>query len=263
MILLKIGGGASINLKGICADLADVGEDVIIVHGANAMRDELLTRLGMEKQVITSLSGHTSVFTDEALLDVQIMAYAGLMNKRIVELCQQNGLNAVGLSGLDGRVIEGRRNQGIKVKEGSRIRIVRDRSGKPVGINTGLLKLLLANHYTPVLTIPIIDEQKFGINSENDDIVALLQKSMDIPTVIQLIVAPGILRDPEDPKSLIATMTRSELQELERKFSGRIKRKLYALGKLLEGGETTVIVSDGRLDAPVKHALAGGGTVIR
>ena len=236
---------------------------MIIVHGANALRDGLLTRLGVKKQVITSLSGQSSVFTDDALLEVQIMAYAGLMNKRIVELCQQNGINAIGLTGLDGRVIEGRRNQGIKVKEGRKIRIIRDRSGKPVQINTGLLKLLLENHYTPVLTVPIIDEQKFGINSENDDIVALLQKSMDITTVIQLIEAPGILRDPADPQSLITGMNPSELQELEQKFSGRIKRKLYALGKLLEGRKTTVIISDGRLESPVRHALTGGGTVLR
>ena len=95
MILLKIGGGAAVNLKGIIADLSEVKEKAVIVHGANALRDELAKKTGYSKRVLTSVSGYSSVFSDEEALDLMMMAYAGLKNKRIVELCQQHGIKTV------------------------------------------------------------------------------------------------------------------------------------------------------------------------
>ena len=153
MIIVKIGGGASINLKNIVADLAELEEQFVIVHGANALRDQLAKDLDKPKKVVTSVSGYASVFSDETALDIMMMAYAGLRNKRLVELCQQHGINAVGLSGLDGKMIQGQRNNGIRIKEGDKLKIVRDFSGKPRSINMHLLKLLLDNSYIPVLSV--------------------------------------------------------------------------------------------------------------
>jgi acetylglutamate/LysW-gamma-L-alpha-aminoadipate kinase len=164
MILLKIGGGQAINLRGIIADLATLNEPTIIVHGANALRDQLLSDLGIQKKIITSVSGYASVYTDQPALDILIMAYAGLRNKRIVELCHQFGINAIGLSGIDGKVIRGRRNTGIRTYEQGKLKIVRDFSGKPHSLNKDLLDLLLTHGYTPVLSIPLIDENNFAIN---------------------------------------------------------------------------------------------------
>ncbi len=135
MVIVKIGGGDSLNLPGIIADLAELDEPVVMIHGANALRDRIAERMGHEKRVLTSVSGYSSVFSDQDALDVILMAYSGLRNKRIVELCQQHGINAVGLTGLDGRVIQGRRNKGIRVREGGRNLIKRDLSGKPREIN--------------------------------------------------------------------------------------------------------------------------------
>jgi len=112
-----MGGGENINIEGILADLATLDKPFIIVHGANALRDSVAKQLGMEKQVLTSVSGYSSVFSDENAIDAILMSYAGLRNKRIVESCQKLGLNAVGLSGIDGRMIQGKRNKGIRVKE--------------------------------------------------------------------------------------------------------------------------------------------------
>ena len=120
-----------------------------------------------------------------------MMAYAGIRNKRIVELCQQNGINAVGLSGIDGKMIQGKRNKGIRIKEKGKLKIVRDFSGKPNQINMELMELLLKNNYVPVLCVPIIDENGFAINSENDDIVNILQKEVHANKIIQLIEATG------------------------------------------------------------------------
>ena len=135
MIIVKIGGGSRINVKGIVVDLATLDEGFIIVHGANALRDKLAEDLGQPKQVLTSVKGYTSVYSDEKLIDVMMMAYAGLRNKRIVELCQQNGINAVGLTGLDGKTVLGRRNKGIRVYQNQKQKIIRDFSGKPQSIN--------------------------------------------------------------------------------------------------------------------------------
>ncbi len=182
----------------------DLEQPFIIVHGANVLRDQLAERLGMEKTVLTSVSGYSSVFSDQAALDVIMMSYSGLRNKQIVELCQRNGINAVGLTGLDGRLVQGERNKGIRVRENGKTLIKRDLSGKPRQINTALLTLLLDNGYCPVLTIPIVDENGFAINSENDDIVAQLAQALDIDSVVQLIEAPGFLDDPTDESSLVA-----------------------------------------------------------
>ena len=262
MFIIKIGGGKEINIKGVISDLATLNEKIIIVHGANALRDELAQKLNYEKKIITSLSGYDSVFSDEKMIDLAMMAYAGLKNKRIVELCQQKGINAVGLSGLDGKLIQGKRNSGIKVREGGKTLLLRDFSGKPKAINKQLLNLLLVNGYTPVLSIPLIDENNFAINSENDDIVAHLQMEMKAEKIISLIEAPGFLLDKNDPSSLVLKISKIELETMEQKVEGRMKRKILAIRKLFDGGNTTVIISDGRTESPILDALNGKGTTI-
>lgn len=263
MLIVKIGGGESLNLPGIIQDLSELDEDMIIVHGANVLRDEVARKMGFEKQVLTSASGYASVFSDQNALDAILMAYSGLRNKRIVELCQQKGINAVGLTGIDGRLIQGQRNKGIRVREQGKNLIKRDFSGKPKTINTELLKLLLEDDYTPVLTIPIIDEHGIAINSENDDIVCVLQRALSADSVIQLIEAPGFMDDINDESTLHQRLTRAEITAREEQVEGRIKRKMHALNKLVQGDIQKVIICDGRVEHPIKDALAGAGTWIQ
>ncbi len=262
MIILKIGGGGGINVRGIIEDLAHVTEPFVIVHGANALRDRLAEDLGRPRQVLTSVKGYTSVYSDESLIDVMMMAYAGLRNKRIVELCHQHGINAVGLSGLDGKMVLGRRNRGIRIYAKGKQKIVRDFSGKPQGANAGLLNLLLDNGYIPVLTVPIIDEHNCAINTENDDVVRVLQAIIRAETVIHLIEAPGFLQDPADETTLINYIAAAELDAREEAAQGRMKRKILAIRKLVEQNAARVIIADGRTAHPVTHALGGKGTVI-
>lgn len=264
MIILKIGGGENINLEGIASDVAGLSnEKFIIVHGANSYRDKLAKRLNYEKKVITSVSGYSSVFTDDYALEIQMMAYAGVMNKKIVSLLQQKGINAVGLSGIDGRIIQGKRNNGIRIRENNKLRIVRDHSGKPQSINSNLLNLLLNNDFMPVLTVPIIDENGKPVNSENDDIVSVIQNSVKAKKIIQLIEAPGLLENKDDDSTLIKSLTQTELRQREEQVEGRMKRKLLALNKLFEQGAAEVIIADGRVEHPVKNALENNGTVIK
>jgi acetylglutamate/LysW-gamma-L-alpha-aminoadipate kinase len=263
MILVKIGGGESINLEAVIADLGTIDMPLMIVHGANVLRDQLAEKLGIEKTILTSVSGYSSVFSDQDAIDVIMMSYAGLRNKRIVELCQRSNINAVGLTGLDGRIVQGERNKGIRVRENGKTLIKRDFSGKPRSINTSLLRLLIDNNYCPVMTIPIVDEKGFAINSENDDIVAKIANDLEIDTVIQLIEAPGYLDNPDDENSLVERMSLDELSAREARVEGRIKRKLLALTRLCAGGKTRVIISDGRGEHPVANALDGKGTHIQ
>lgn len=261
-ILIKVGGGSAINLDGLAADLAAYAGPAVLVHGANALRDRLAGQLGIEKRILTSVSGYSSVYSDDQAIDLLMLAYAGLANKRLVEACQRRGRNAIGLSGLDGALVRGRRNPGIRTTDGARTVMVRDRSGKPQSINTALLGALLDQGLTPVITVPLIDETGTAINAENDDVVAVLAAALRPPVVIQLIEAPGILADSADPASRIPHLDGPGLQALEASAGGRFKRKLLALRRTLEAGAARIVIGDGRTEHPLADCLAGTGTVV-
>ncbi len=262
MIIIKIGGGQEINIKGIAQDLLEIKENFIIVHGANYFRDQLAEKLNTPKKVLTSVSGYSSIFSDSSAIDLLMMAYSGYKNKRIVEVFQRQGLNAVGLSGIDGKLIQGKRNQGIRVRENDKVKIIHDFSGKPTSVNKELLEMLLEKNYIPILTAPIIDEEGYAINSENDDIVSLIANEMGSEKIIQLIEAPGIMLNLDDAEP-IKTLSLSELEKLENKNSGRMKRKILSIKKLLQSSNIQIIISDGRIENPIKTALSGGGTLIK
>ncbi|MGE5304314.1 MAG: [LysW]-aminoadipate kinase [Alphaproteobacteria bacterium] len=263
MIIVKIGGGKAINLDGIVRDLAGVNDSFIIVHGANAIRDAIAAKMGYPTKTVTSVSGYASVLSDENAIDAIMMGYAGIQNKRLVELCQRHGVNAVGLSGLDGKLVQGARNKGIRVRQNEKTILMRDFSGKPKSINRQLITLLLGHGYVPVICIPIIDENNFAINSENDDIVGVLQETLQAETVIQLIEAPGFMDNIKDDTSLVKQISKAELEAREAQVEGRMKRKMLALRKLMESGAGKVIISDGRVEHPIEDALSGKGTVIQ
>jgi [amino group carrier protein]-L-2-aminoadipate 6-kinase len=262
VLLVKIGGGAAINLGGIAADLAAVPGPVVVVHGANALRDRLAARLGHQTRVITSVSGFDSVYSDDEAIDLLMLAYAGLANKRTVEHLQRHGRNAIGLTGLDGQLVRATRNKGIRVREGGKTLLVRDRSGKPAAVNGALLHWLLGEGYTPVITVPLVDETGAAVNAENDDVVVALQAVVRARRVVQLIEAPGLLADPADPTSALARLSAGELERREAEATGRFKRKLHALAKLSGHGSPMVIIADGRVAHPVADALAGKGTIV-
>ena len=114
-----------------------------------------------------------------------------------------------------------------------------------------------------MLTIPITDERGFAINSENDDVVNVLQAALGAERIVQLIEAPGFLEDPGDPTSVVPTMSRAELERREAQVEGRMKRKMLALRRLFEAGAPEVVIGDGRVERPLRTALDGAGTVIR
>ena len=262
LVIVKIGGGAGINTDGIVRGLAKESRPVIVVLGANAVRDRIADKMGTPVVTIKSVSGYESVLSDQDAIDAIMMGYAGLARNRFVETCQQYGINAVGLSGLDGRTIQGERNRGIRTKENGRTLIKRDLSGKPKAINGKLIRMLMKNNYLPVLSIPIIDRDSVAINADNDNIIAVLHQEFCATHIYQFIEAPGLLAKLDDPMSLIEKLPAVNLKQQEATVKGRMRRKLLAFRKLLELGSTQIVIADGRGDSPYMDALEGKGTTI-
>lgn len=263
MIILKIGGGENINLEGIIIGIAKSDEQFIIVHGANILRDALAEERGTPVQKVTSIKGYESVLTDEIAMDNMMMAYAGLRNKRIVEKCHQFGVNAIGLSGIDGALIRGKRNRGIRVEENGKKKILRDFSGKAVKGNQELFSLLLNAGYTPVICPPVLDEKNVAINTQNDGIIAALSKQFQPDTIIDLFAERGLLAEKNDPNSLISKIEKEKLGEYLETVSGGMKRKIHGMNEALESGVHRIIFGDGRVEDPLAYALAGNGTIIQ
>src|SRR5512136_2420115 len=112
VIVIKLGGAAGVDAEAVLADVAALaaeGQPVILVHGTSAAADALAQRAGVPVRHITSPSGHISRYTDPDTLELYVAAAAGQVNKRLVASLQQLGCNALGLSGVDGRLLVARR----------------------------------------------------------------------------------------------------------------------------------------------------------
>src|SRR3989338_7626936 len=148
MYILKVGGGKNINWDYIAEDLKSMKKEVIIVHGANAWMKEISQKLGVSEKIITSPSGHVSRYTDEKTMEILLMTYSGLMNKKIVASLQKYGINAIGLTGADGKLWQAKKKEIILSEEIGKVKTIRDSlTGNVVSVNTGLIKLLVNNGY--------------------------------------------------------------------------------------------------------------------
>lgn len=266
MIVVKVGGGKGIPLDTVCQDvseLVEAGQRLLLVHGGSHETNVLSAALGKPPRFVTSISGVESRYTDRDTLEIFSMAYVGKMNKLFVERLQQLGVNAVGLCGADGRSMEGERKAAIKVIEHGKRRVLRnDFTGRVERINTGLLALLLEHGYTPVLCPPAISYEGELINVDGDRAAAMLAAACKAERLVILSNVPGLLRDLDDPDSLIAHIDKNALASYMDVAAGRMKKKVMGAGEALQQGVGTVILGDARLDRPIQHALQGHGTVI-
>jgi len=264
--IIKLGGGENINREAFVRDLKNLDGLYLVIHGANFARGEIGKKMGYEVKTITSPQGYTSVRTEKEGMDIFMMAYAGLMNKRLVEMAQMNGINAIGLTGIDGGLIKGRRKKAIKAKsDDGRIKIIRDdMSGKSTQVNVDLLESLLDQGYVPFICPPILSEEGEALNTENNNIAAtMIHQIPGVNTIIDLFEAPGLLKDVNKPKSLIRNLDKNKLEEAERRFTaGRMGRKMLAVREAFTHGVKRVIFADGRVDMPLTRALRGEGTII-
>ncbi len=151
MIVVKVGGGKDLHVDAIADDIAALtaaGTPLILVHGGAETTNEVAEALGHPPEFVTSESGFVSRRTDRRTLEIFEMVYCGQLNKMWVEALQRRGVNAVGLSGLDGRVFEGKRRTAARQPTANAwccATTGRARSS----VNTGLLRLLLNGGYFP------------------------------------------------------------------------------------------------------------------
>lgn len=266
MLLLKIGGGTSINFDFIAKNVASLikkGEQIVIVHGGNVTRDEIGQQLGVPTKTIISPSGISSVYTDEKAIDVFLMAYPGLVNKKLVVALQRHGVNALGLSGVDGKLWQAKRKKAVYSVEDNKTKLIKNNlTGKVTNINSDLIKLLLKQSYVPVICPPALSEENEIINTDNDFAVAIMAETLGITEIVVLFEAPGMLKNVSDKRSLIARIQQDELDDYLQYCIGGMKKKLLGAQEAFKRGVQKIYWGDGRIEQPVTSALKGEGTVI-
>ena len=266
MIVIKVGGGKDLNVEAIVADIAALraaGQEFLLVHGGAETTNEVATALGHPPEFVTSESGYVSRRTDRRTLEIFEMVYCGQLNKMWVEKFQQAGVNAVGLSGLDGRVFEGTRKDTLRIRvEGKRMVLRDDWTGTVERVNVDLLKLLLSNGYFPILTPPGSSDKGEAINVDGDRASAMVAAAFQADALIILSNVPGLLRNFPDEGSLITEIPRAKIESFMQYAEGRMKKKVMGAVEAINEGVRKVIFADGRIDQPISKALAGGGTQI-
>ena len=267
MLVVKVGGSEGIDYDAVCDDVAALvaqGERLVLVHGGSSRTNEVAEQLGHPPQFVTSPSGYTSRLTDRRTIEIFEMVYCGEMNKGIVERLQARGVNAVGLSGIDGRLWQGRRKKVIKVVENGRTRVIRDNyTGTVDQVNVDLLNTLLDAGYLPVLTPPAISNEGEAINVDGDRAAAATAVALQAHTLIILSNVPGVLANFPDESSLIAHIAPVDIPHVAETYAeGRMRIKLLGAQEAINDGVTRVILGDARGANPVVQALNGKGTVI-
>ena len=266
MLVVKIGGSRGIDLDAVCSDAAArilAGESIVLVHGAGTEADELGEQLGRPARHVTSPQGYTSRYTDRPTLEVYIMASVGKINTLLCERLQKLGVNAIGLSGVSGRLMEGARKDAIRIVENGRQRILRDDfTGRVEKVNAPLLRMLLAEQYTPVIAPLAVSYQGDAMNVDGDRAAAMIAGALGADQLIILTNVVGLMRDFPDESSLIRSIDRHRVEDSVAFAAGRMKKKILGATEALALGVPQVIFADGRIPGPIQNALAGNGTVI-
>lgn len=264
-VVVKCGGAPSLQRDEVIGDVAGLvqaGKRVVLVHGGGPEADRLMRELGRTPEHVVTPSGASSRRTNEEALDALMMAFAGRIRPALVSQLERLGVPAVGLTGLDGGLVEARQKPALKIVEEGRTRLVRgDLSGRVTSVRPALIELLCDSGYVPVVSPPVRGDGDSPLNVDADRLAATLAGALDAEALVLLTDAPGVLRDPDDPSTLVPTATAHE--ELMPHAQGRMKLKVVAAGEALARGVRTVAIADGRRVKPVGEALAGAGTQLR
>jgi acetylglutamate/LysW-gamma-L-alpha-aminoadipate kinase len=266
MIVVKVGGSEGIDYDALCRDLAALwreGRKLVLVHGGSAETNRLAEALGHPPRFVTSPSGYTSRFTDRETLEIFEMVYCGKVNKGLVERLQRLDVNAVGLSGIDGRILEGRHKDSVRSVEDGKVKVLRgDHTGTVERVNTRLLELLLDSGYLPVLTPPGSSFEGVAVNVDGDRAAAAVAAALGADTLLLLSNVPGLLRTFPDESTLIPEVPAERVEEFLEFAQDRMKKKVLGAAEAVRGGVARVVFGDARGEAPITRALAGQGTVV-
>ncbi|MBI3177130.1 MAG: [LysW]-aminoadipate kinase [Chloroflexi bacterium] len=266
MIVVKIGGTNGVNVDAVMTDIAacvTAGQKMIVVHGGSGETNAISEQLGHPPRFVTSPSGYTSRYTDRATLEIFAMVTSGKINTLLVEKLQKLGVNAFGLSGVDGRLMVARRKEAIRIVENGKQRMLRDDfTGKIETVNGPLLALLVDAGYTPVIAPLAISPEGEALNVDADRAAAMVAGAAGAGQLIILSNVPGLLRQFPDESTLIAHIDKGRVEQSLEFAEGRMKKKVLGASEALALGVAKVVFADGRVERPVANALAGQGTVI-
>ena len=257
IVVIKYGGNAMINeelkqqvMEDICL-LWLIGVKVVLIHGGGPEISQTMKKLGKEAVFLDGLR-----VTDKETVDIVQMVLAGKINKTLVNLLQIKGGHAVGLSGIDGGIIE------AKMKD-ERLGYV----GEITKIRTQPITDLLEKNYIPVISTVASDRQGNTYNINGDTAAAYIAGALNAKRLIMMTDIDGILRDKEDSTTLIHKLTVSEAKRLyeEGVISGGMIPKVDCCIEAIREGVQTVVINDGRVPHSILMELLtdeGAGTMV-
>lgn len=260
LLVVKLGGGAGLDLTTACDDLAAIAaqRQLVIVHGVSDAMNQLCAELGVEVQTLTSPSGHSSRYTPPATRDIYIRA-AEQVNRGLVAELRRRDVPATGFVG-DDVVVLGERKKAIRAVLNGRIRMIRDdHSGAIAEVETDGLLSALAQGQVPVLP-PMATSPDGLLNVDGDRVGAAVASALGARRLVILSNVRGLYRDFPDEDSFVYQVSLSQIDSALDWAQGRMKRKVLAAQEALTQDVATVIIGDGRVRNPVANALHGEGT---
>lgn len=270
MIVVKAGGGAGVDLDAICEDVAglirDQQQSIVLVHGTSAAADLLAARLNVPARTLQSPSGYVSRYTDPETLDVYTMAAVGQVNIGIVARLQARGVNAIGLNGLDGKLLFAHRKDAVRAidPDTGKQRVIRDDyTGRVESVNADLLRLLIGAGYAPVIAPLAIGAECERLNVDGDRAAAQVAGALQADTLVILTNVLGLLANFPDESSLIRHIAPDAIEAAIAMAGGRMKKKVLAAQEAIGMGVARVILANSRRANPIRSALDGLGTVIK
>jgi acetylglutamate/LysW-gamma-L-alpha-aminoadipate kinase len=257
MITIKIGGSVVDNLHpSTILDIKKIveSEGVIIVHGGGKEVTKVCKQLGKEPKFVTSPSGIKSRFTDKETAEIFTMVMAGRINKAIVQMLQKNGINAIGLSGVDGKIIQAERKKKLLIinEKGRKQAIDGGYTGKIKEINSSLIKSLLDLGLTPVISPIAISEESDFLNVDGDRAAAYVAGKVGTDKVLFITNVDGLLMDDK----LVTKLTLAEAKEIRPKIGPGMEKKILASTEALDMGVKEALIANGQKENPISSAIS-------
>jgi [amino group carrier protein]-L-2-aminoadipate 6-kinase len=262
-IVVKIGGSNGVATTNIVREITQCvadGQRVVVIHGGSDLTNTLSEQLGHPVCMITSPSGLVSRYTDSETLRIYAMAVAGQINTELVASLQQLGVNALGLAGVDGRLLLARRKSTVRsVTPDGRVQLLRDDyTGQIEHVNDVLLRQLLDVGYTPVIAPLALSQAGERLNVDGDRAASAVAAALHADALIIMTNVPGLLANPEDQATLIRTIPTDQLADYVQYAHGRMRKKLLGAQEALQNGVPRVCIGSNSL----LDVLNGIGTVI-
>ena len=257
MITIKIGGSVVDNLHpSTIADMKKVAETegLIIVHGGGKEVTKVCEQLGKEPKFVTSPSGIKSRYTDKETAEIFTMVISGRINKSIVQMLQKNGINAIGLSGVDARIIEAERKKTLLIinEKGRKQAIDGKYTDKITKINADFIKLLLTQGLTPVISPIAISEESEFLNVDGDRAAAYVAGNVGCDKILFITNVDGLLMDDK----LVTNLTLTEAKEIRPKIGPGMEKKILAATEALDMGVKEALIGNGQRENPISSAIA-------